>query len=125
VAHVVKLNEENIVVDVQVINNSDLPSNGDFSPGTESAANEFQHSLGLEGKWLLTSYNNNFRYHYAGIGYTFDPDMGEHGAFIPPQPFPSWTLAEDANWQPPVPMPDDGETYVWDEDMQEWQALPD
>ena len=44
------------------------------------------------------------------------------GYFYPPQPYPSWTRHE-GEWLPPVPMPDDGERYVWDEDAQEWQAI--
>ena len=46
------------------------------------------------------------------------------GYFYPPQPFPSWTRHE-GKWQPPVPMPTDGEPYVWNEDAQEWQAVTD
>ena len=44
------------------------------------------------------------------------------GLFYPPQPFPSWTRG-DGEWLPPVPMPDDGKRYVWNEDAQEWQAV--
>ena len=44
------------------------------------------------------------------------------GYFYPPQPFPSWTRNE-GEWLPPVPMPTDGQSYVWNEDAQEWQAL--
>lgn len=43
------------------------------------------------------------------------------GYFYPPQPFPSWTRG-DGEWLPPVPMPDDGERYEWNEEAQEWQA---
>jgi hypothetical protein len=46
------------------------------------------------------------------------------GLFYPPQPFPSW-IRGDGEWLPPVPMPDDGERYVWNEDAQEWQAETD
>lgn len=44
------------------------------------------------------------------------------GMFYPPQPFPSWTRGE-GEWVAPVPMPDDGERYEWNEDAQEWQAV--
>jgi hypothetical protein len=67
--------------------------------------------------------NNPFRYNYAGIGYTFDSNMGEHGAFIPPQPFPSWTLDENAQWQPPVPYPDDENLYIWNETDNSWDIV--
>lgn len=46
------------------------------------------------------------------------------GYFYPPQPFPSWTRHE-GEWLPPVPIPTDGNRYVWDEDAQEWQAVTD
>lgn len=59
-----------------------------------------------------------FRGHYAGIGYTFDPDRD---AFIVPQPFPSWVLNEDTlTWEAPVPPPAEWDMPIWDEDAQEW-----
>lgn len=59
-----------------------------------------------------------FRKNYAGIGYTYD---AQRDAFIPPQPYPSWTLNEfSCLWEPPVPMPKDGETYAWDEANKQW-----
>ena len=76
-----------------------------------------------------TSYNTHagqhlngktpFRKNYAGIGYQFDPIRD---AFIPPKPYPSWTLDEDTcTWMPPTPRPDDGDSYyLWDEDNQMW-----
>jgi hypothetical protein len=65
-----------------------------------------------------------YRFNYAGIGYTFDPDHGTHGAFIPPQPYPSWVLNPDtALWDAPVPMPSDGGPWSWDEDTLSWVAL--
>ena len=64
------------------------------------------------------------RFNYAGIGYTFDPDKGTDGAFIPPKPFESWLLDEDTClWVAPVPYPTDGESYVWDEDAGDWVAV--
>lgn len=74
-AHVARIDENNIVREVHVLNNSDLPNNGEFSLETEEAANKFQHSLGLEGNWKLTSYNHNFRGHFAGIGHKYDPEL--------------------------------------------------
>jgi hypothetical protein len=81
-AHVARIDEDRIVREVHVLNNSDLPNNGEFSIETEAAANSFQHSLGLEGNWKLTSYNNNFRGRYAGIGYRYDEELDE---FIAPE----------------------------------------
>ena len=60
------------------------------------------------------------RKNYAGIGFAYDADRD---AFIPPQPFASWTLDETTcRWAPPVPYPDDGEMYRWDEDAGAWVA---
>lgn len=80
------------------------------------------------GEWIQTSYNTYggvhklggapLRKNYAGIGYTYDR---ERDAFIPPQPFLSWTLNEETClWQAPVPRPEDGKPYDWDEDQQSW-----
>jgi hypothetical protein len=81
VAHVARI-EDGIVREVHVLNNSDLPNNGEFSAETEAAANAFQHSLGLEGVWKLTSYNGNFRNLYAGIGFSYDAELDE---FVAPE----------------------------------------
>ena len=63
-----------------------------------------------------TSYNNNIRKQYAGIGYSYDPVAD---VFIAPQPYPSWALDNDFNWQPPTPMPTEGKWY-WNEAEQVW-----
>jgi len=58
------------------------------------------------------------RKNYAGIGFTYDKDRD---AFIPPKPFDSWVLNEETClWEAPVPMPDDGKDYRWDEEKQSW-----
>ena len=82
-AHVARIDEDGIVREVHVLNNSDLPDDGTFTPEVEAAANAFQHSLGLDGVWKLSSYNGNFRGVYAGIGYKYDDVMD---AFIAPDP---------------------------------------
>jgi len=67
-----------------------------------------------------TSYNGNIRKHYAGIGFTYDAELD---AFIPPKPFDSWVLDEEAaNWQAPTPMPEEG-LYKWDEETLSWVEL--
>ena len=61
------------------------------------------------------------RFNYAGIGFTFDPDKGTDGAFIPPKLFESWVLDEDTClWVSPIPMPEDGAVYSWDEQAGDW-----
>jgi hypothetical protein len=86
---------------------------------------------------VRTSYNTHggqhanggtpFRYNYAGIGYTFNdaPEWAaQGGAFIPPQPFPSWVLNPDtALWDAPTPMPAEGGPYRWDEDTLAWVEI--
>lgn len=89
------------------------------------------------GEWIQTSYNTRGNVHYgpdgepddgvalrknyAGVGYTYDAALD---AFIPPQPFPSWTLDSIAGlWDPPVPHPNDGNIYTWDEITQSWELV--
>ena len=78
--------------------------------------------------WVQTSYNTYggihanggtpLRKNFAGIGYTYDL---QRDAFIPPQPFPSWTLVEaTCQWTAPVSMPTDGKLYSWDEATLSW-----
>ena len=81
-AHVARVDEDGIVREVHVLRNEDLPDDGAFTPEVEAAANAFQHSLGLDGVWKLTSYNSNFRGLYAGIGYKYDSDLDE---FVAPE----------------------------------------
>jgi hypothetical protein len=81
--------------------------------------------------WVQTSYNTYggqhpegrpLRKNYAGLGYTYD---AVRDAFIPPQPFASWTLNEDTClWDAPVAYPDDGKPYYWDEDTLSWIEVP-
>ena len=63
-----------------------------------------------------TSYNGNMRKQYAGIGFTYDPG---NDLFIAPQPFASWSLDENFDWQPPTPRPE-GLDWYWNEDLGEW-----
>ena len=66
---------------------------------------------------VRTSYNNRIRGHYAGIGHRYDDTLD---IFIAPQPFPSWVMLPNGNWQPPIPYPTDGDGYQWNETNQEW-----
>lgn len=67
-----------------------------------------------------TSYNNKIRKNYAGVGSIYDPELD---AFYAPQPFPSWILDENAQWQPPVAYPDIPQLFVWNEDTLSWDAV--
>ena len=70
------------------------------------------------GEWIQTSYNNNIRKNYAGIGFTYD---ATRDAFYAPKPYPSWTLIEDTcQWEAPTVYPDDGLIYNWNEETTTW-----
>jgi hypothetical protein len=73
------------------------------------------------GEWFQTSYNGTFRKNYAGVGYTYDTTRD---AFIPPQPYNSWTLNEDTClWESPVSYPTDDKRYEWNETTTSWDPI--
>ena len=118
-AHFAEINEENIVTQVIVVHNNELLVGEEES---EEKGIDFCESLYGHRNWVQTSYNNNIRYNYAGVGYTWDPD---NNAFYEPQPYPSWSLNEDFKWEAPVPYPEDvseDKIYTWDEENQEWKV---
>ena len=118
-AHFARLDENNIVTMITVVSNDDMvDENGNEIEALGVAVCE---SVVGPGPWIQTSYNNKFRHRYAGIGFTYNPDID---AFVAAKPFPSWTLDENADWQPPVPRPNDGKEYTWDEDSLTWMAIP-
>ena len=75
-------------------------------------------AVGDSFNWVQTSYNNNFRKQFAGIGYKYDK---VNDVFIRPQPFPSWALDENHDWQAPIPEPDGHHT--WNEQTQAWDLI--
>ena len=115
-AHFAKIDENNIVTAIEVVSN-DVAT-------TEQAGADFLNSLyGTTDTWKQTSFNTKgnvhalggtpFRKNYASIGMTFD---STRDAFYAPQPFNSWSLNETTClWEAPIPYPDDGNEYVWDE----------
>jgi len=113
-AHFAKIDENNIVTQVVVVDNKDT-SDAEGVEKEHIGAAHLEKILG--GNWKQTSYNGNMRKNYAGIGYTYRADID---AFVPPKPFPSWLLNADAQWEPPVAMPTDGQMYVWDEENINW-----
>lgn len=114
-AHFAQLNEENLVTQVIVVANQDTADQDGVE--NEAIGIEFCTNL-LGGKWVQTSYNGNIRKNYAGIGYKYDATLD---AFIPPQPFASWTLNnETAQWEAPTPYPTDDKRYTWDEETTSW-----
>lgn len=116
-AHFAKLDENNIVLEVNVVSN-DTINNLPF-PDSEPVGIQFLTEWsGGYSNWKQTSYNASFRKNYAGIGYTYSAELD---AFIPPKPFPSWLLnTNTCQWQAPIPYPNDGKLYTWDEATQSW-----
>ena len=107
-AHFAQVDSNNKVLRVLVV------SNDDEHRGQEFLAED----LGLGGTWIQTSYNNNIRKQYAGIGFSYNETAD---VFIAPSPFPSWQLDGNHDWQPPTPRPD-GDFY-WDEDTGQWVEI--
>lgn len=109
-AHFCEIDENNIVTRVLVV------SNDQEHRGQEFLAED----LGLGGRWIQTSYNNNFRRTYAGIGYIYNEELD---VFIYPQPYPSWILDSNGYWLPPVQKPISlaNEIFIWNETEQIWE----
>ena len=112
-SHFAKIDENNIVTEVIV------------------AEQDFINTLPDSSSWIQTSYNtqgglhlNNgtpLRKNFAGVGYVYDSVMD---AFIPPKLFASWLLNKTTcQWEAPIPYPNDGKDYIWDETKKNW-VLP-
>jgi len=130
VAHYAEIDENNIVTQVLVVSNEQEHRGQDF----------LANDLGLGGTWVKTSYNTRggvyydpstnlpaedqskaYRKNYAGIGFSYDD---QRDAFIPPQPYASWTLNEDSClWESPVPYPEDENFYTWNEETTSWEPV--
>ena len=141
-AHFAKLDDGNIVIDVNVVNNETI-NNLPF-PDSEPVGVAFLTEWsGGYSNWKQTSYNSAFRKNFAGIGYSYDPVLD---AFVPPSPYPNWVLntetlqweppvappqpypswllnAETNQWQAPIPYPTDGKNYSWNEETQQWVEI--
>ena len=119
-AHFAKLDENNMVVDVNVVHNNELLDEN----GNESEANGLAFLIAWSGgytNWKQTSYNANFRKNYATLGGTYDD---QRDAFIPPKPYSSWILNETTClWKAPVDRPADGKHYFWDETQLNWVEI--
>jgi len=117
-AHFVKI-ENNLVTNGIVLNNDVCGEPTLTFPDTCAAGRAFiANTLKFDGVWKQVSYNGNFRKQYAGIGYTYDSVAD---VFVAPQPFPSWTLDSNHDWQPPTPKPEGD--YEWNEEELAWVAL--
>ena len=118
-AHFAKIGLNNKVINVVTVNNNELLD----ADGVEQEVLGCQFLQGITGwaVWKQTSYNANFRKHFAGVGYTYDEDRD---AFIAPKPFNSWVLNEETcNWEAPVAKPDEENQYKWSEENQQWEVV--
>lgn len=117
-AHFAELNADNKIIRVSVVADEDC-AGGDFPP-SEPAGQEFMKSLfpNENRVWKQTSYSASFRQRYAAIDGYYDTDKD---VFIHPQPFPSWALDFNNDWQAPTPRPE-GINY-WDEKLLSWMAV--
>ena len=122
-AHYAFINSNNIVTQVIVGRDED-----DLAEGVTSWEDYYGERMGQT--CLRTSYNTignthtdggtPFRGNYAGIGFKYEED---NDVFVPPQPYPSWTLSASYLWEAPVAYPEDGEMYVWNENQGNWEVV--
>ena len=124
-----KIGLNNKVIEVHSLHNNELKD----SNGVEQEVNGIDFLTKLTGWaiWKQTSYNTHggvhkldgtpLRKNHAGIGYKYDEDRD---AFIPKQPYPSWTLNETTcQWEAPSARPDDGKDYSWNESTKSWDEI--
>jgi hypothetical protein len=128
-AHFARVDKDNIVQNVIVVDNEQLLNEQGVEE--EDVGKVYLNKIyGYGYNWIQTSYhtyanqhpqNKPFRKNYAGIGHTYDKDRD---AFIPPKPYNSWILDEDTcRWHPPQSYPDDEKSYQWNEDTTSWDEV--
>jgi hypothetical protein len=112
-AHFAKLDENNIVLAVHVVNNDVITIDGVES---EQAGIDFLTNLHGHSKWKQTSYSGSFRKNYAGQGYSYNESID---AFVAPKQFESWVLNQSTGqWEAPSAKPEG--KFTWDEDSLSW-----
>lgn len=117
-AYFAQLDENNIVLQVVVVKDNVI---GDATfPDSEQSGIDFCKSLyGEQTVWVQTSPEKSFRKHFAGVGYKYNTSLD---AFIPQKPYNSWVLnPEELIWEAPIELPDEYNSYVWDEDNLSWR----
>ncbi len=119
-AHFAQLDNDNKVLQVIVVNNTELLDENGVEQ--EQKGIDFCKSLlGADTNWVQTSYNRSFRKNFAGIGSIYNE---ENDVFYAPQPYPSWTLNNTTwLWEAPTPMPTDDKFYMWDETILNWKEI--
>jgi len=117
-AHYAWINADNVVVNVTVGVDENVTHQG-VGGSSEAWEQFYTQAINQDGVYVKrTSYNGDIRKQYAGIGMTFDADAD---VFVAPQPYPSWTLDSNHDWQPPTPKPEGD--YYWSEEELEWVAV--
>ena len=127
-AHFAKLDENNVVIFVTVGRQEDDGLEAELSARTGDVYKQTSYNTRSGVHYTdgepSADQSKAFRFNYAGIGYTFDPDKGTDGGFIPPKPYDSWVLDEHSClYVAPIPMPEDDGVYTWDEDAGDWVAV--
>ncbi len=119
--HFAKINENNIVTQVLVIDQETI-NTGHFGDPSSFVQTSYNTKGGVHyGPDGQPDGGVALRKNYAGIGYVYDP---QRDAFYVTQPFPSWTLNEDTcYWEAPIPMPTDGKIYQWNEPTMSWAEI--
>ncbi len=110
-AHFAQIDDNNIVVNVLSVPDEQQHR------GNEYLSND----LGLGGRWIQTSYNNNIRKVFAGIGYSYNEELD---VFLAPKPYPSWVIdPTEQVWVSPIARPEveNDKVAIWDEENQEWR----
>ena len=114
-AHYAWINSDNVVINVTTGVDETVIQQG-VGGSTQAWEQFYTQAINQDGVYVKrTSYNNNIRKQYASIGYTYDSVAD---VFVAPQPYPSWTLDTNHNWQPPTPKPEGD--YSWNETELEW-----
>jgi len=129
-AHFAELDENNIVKRVIVVGNDVPTANGPLGENDMHVDGETYCKKLFGGNWKQTSYHGNFRGTYAGKGFSFDVSKNK---FIPPQPYPSWSLNAQDRWEAPISRPsiqsyndngvDTPYTISWSEENLRWEGI--
>jgi hypothetical protein len=126
-SHFAKIDENNVVVFVTVGRQEDDGLEAELSARTGDVYKQTSYNTRAgvhynpETGEPSEDQTKALRFNYAGIGYTYDEDRD---AFIPPKPYNSWVLNEETClWDAPIPYPEDGETYTWDEEQGDWTQI--
>lgn len=116
-AHFAKISENTDIVETVIVIGNDDCGGGDY-PQSEAIGQDFiANVLGLDGEWIQTSYSGSFRRMFSHVGGKYLRDLD---VFVERQPFVSWSLDENLEWQPPIPFPNDGKAYSWDDATYSW-----